>query len=255
MTISIALLQFNILWENKKENLNLVKGYLDKVENIDLIVLPEMFTTGFSMNAETLAEEQLNTSEETLATLIELAKKHRTAIATSWITKKENKFYNTLHFITPEQEVKIYNKRKLFRPGKEDLTYTKGEENLVVQYKGFNIYFQICYDLRFPELARNYNLQYDIGINVANWPSIRSKQWKALISGRAVENQAYFIGVNRTGKDKNGLFYSGNSLVADFNGNVLTELLGENQLQIITLDKEPLQDYREKFPVYKDFYN
>ncbi len=255
-TLTLGLFQFNIFWENKDANLRFIREETEKFfkkNTIDILILPEMFTTGFSMNAEVLSEELLNSEEKTLRFIVNLAKKHGIAVAGSWITKEDNRFYNTLHFVTPEGKIEIYHKHFLFRPGGETEVYSRGEKQLITEYKGWKLYFQICYDLRFPEWARNYDLKYDIGINVANWPSLRSNQWKSLIQARAIENQAYFVGVNRTGKDANNLFYSGNSLVADYTGKIPTEILHENLIAKTVLQKTPLEAFRRSFPVWKDF--
>ncbi len=255
-TLTVALFQFNIFWENIEANLDFVHNKTEeffKKHSPDVLILPEMFTTGFTLNARTLAEKLLNKNEKTLAFVLKLARKHSTAVVGSWITKKEKFFFNTLHFVTPEGKIEIYHKHFLFRPGNETEVYTPGEKQLIINYKTWKLYFQICYDLRFPEWARNHGLKYDVGINVANWPSLRSDQWKTLLQARGIENQAYFIGVNRTGKDGNGLFFSGNSQASDFAGKVLTEILHENYISQVTLQKTPLLAFRNAFPVWKDF--
>ncbi len=196
--LRISMIQSHIIWEDREENLGYYGELLRRVSGrTDLAVLPETFTTGFSMDVEKQADTM---DGRTVPTIKEWAKKYKLAVAGSFIAKDNGKFYNRAFFITPEGEEYYYDKRHLFRMAEEDKHFSAGDKRLIVPYKGWNICLQVCYDLRFPVWSRNVNNEYDLLIYVANWPEARKKAWKALLHARAIENMAYVCGVNRVGR-------------------------------------------------------
>ena len=211
-----TLIQAPLIWEKPEENLNYFENEILNLPSTDLVVLPEMFTTGFSMDVS-----QTDDGKPTLTWMKKMAKKHQFAICGS-IKIKENKFfYNRLYFITPQEEVLFYNKRHLFSLANEDKVYTKGTQKVIVNYNHWKICLQICYDLRFPVFSRNVE-NYDLLIYVANWPITRINAWDALLKARAIENMCYTIGVNRTGIDANKISYNGHSQIVDYLGNYIS---------------------------------
>ncbi len=249
--LRISFLQFPIEWEQKEKNLVSCESRLKKAKGkTDLVVLPEMFTTGFSMNAAALAEEMTG---KTVSTVKRWANTYNLAITGSFIAHEEEHFYNRAFFITPDGQVYHYDKRHLFSMAGETHTYTAGNERPVILYKGWNICLQICYDLRFPVWSRNQDNEYDLLIYMANWPEVRSAVWQPLLQARAIENQAYVCGVNRTGIDGKGFNYAGGSVLFSPKG----EMLGcaysrKHCLLTRTLSAEKLMTFRRKFPVAND---
>jgi len=253
--LEVALVQANQVWENKQENLNHFSAILENIGQVDLILLPEMFHTGFSMQAKFLAEE--TESSLGIAWLKETAKKHSCAIYTSLIIKEQERFYNRGVFVFPTGEIKTYDKRKSFGLAGEDEVFTAGEKESIVRFKDWNFQLQICYDLRFPEIVRNRILPegipaYDVILYVANWPEKRKEHWNTLLKARAIENQAYVLGVNRVGSDNKNQVYSGNSAAIDALGH--TEMSEENKEEILfyTLRKEPHLLVLQTLPFLKD---
>jgi len=252
--LKVTLIQANQIWENKVANYENYLQLIKKIEEpTDLIILPEMFDTGFSMNIK-LAEDWKNNSS--LEFLKRIASDNKAAIYTSLMTKENNLFYNRGVFVFPDGKVSYYDKRKSFGLGGEDKFFTAGTKETIVAYKNWNLNLQICYDLRFPEMARNFeekgSPKYDLLLYVANWPSKRAEHWKILLKARAIENQTYVIGVNRVGNDNNGLTYSGDSMVIDSQGSV--ENLLENQLVCTTtLSKLTLNKTRVSLPFLRDY--
>ena len=206
--IKIASIQTNIVWENPKANKLEYDKIFQSIEAVDLIVLPEMFTTGFSMKTENIAE---NNSGDTLLWLQEHSNSLDTCILGSIPIKENNKFFNRLYVVKPN-EIRYYDKRYLFSMALEDENYSKGNKNLIFEINGWKINPLICYDLRFPLWSRNKfsnnSYKYDMLIYVANWPAARTSAWTNLLSARAIENSAYVIGVNRIGKDGNKIQYN-----------------------------------------------
>jgi predicted amidohydrolase len=252
--IRVTLVQTNQIWEDKEANLKHFESHLDQIDQpTDLIVLPEMFHTGFTMNAKPLAEKM---DGRGITWLKSQAKKKDAALVASLIIEEDNAFFNRMVFVTPDGAIDWYDKRKLFGLAKEDKYYSRGKKNLVVQYKGWKILLQVCYDLRFPENARNRvvkdNYDYDAIIYVANWPEKRSLHWKVLLQARAIENQCYVVGLNRVGKDANDLSYSGDSCIISPLGNVEQYASHEEILLNDMLEADVLQETREKLPFLKD---
>ena len=218
------------------------------MEEVDLIVLPEMFSSGFTMNPKAVAETM---NDETIAWLQHLAKAKDCAITGSLVIEENGKYYNRLVFVYPNGELKTYDKRHLFTLAGEDKVYTAGKEKLIIEYKGFRICPLICYDLRFPVFARNVE-DYDVLLYVANWPKPRINAWDILLKARAVENMSYAIGVNRIGMDENELEYVGHSQAVDFLGNYLLEAQETDGVFIVELDKEKLLETKNKLAFLED---
>ncbi len=248
--LNIAMIQANLHWEDAEANRELFSEEISKVsDEVELIVLPEMFTTGFSMNAEKLAEE---TEAETLNWMQKIAKSKSSAITGSVIITENGNYYNRLYFVFPDGSYKLYDKRHTFTLAKEDQTYTAGTERLIVDYKGWKICPLICYDLRFPVWARN-TVDYDLLIYVANWPEKRVNAWDALLKARAIENMSYCIGLNRTGEDGDGYVYNGHSAAYDPLGKELTKLDRSDAFTTeFSIDKTSLNEIRNKLKFLQD---
>jgi predicted amidohydrolase len=248
--LKIGLVQSDLVWENPEQNrINFTKKIDAITEEVDLFILPEMFTSGFTMNANKVAETMQG---ETVMWMKNLAAKKHAAIVGSSVIKEYDRFYNRLLFVEPSGNVSTYNKRHTFTLVGEDKTYTAGTEKLLVHYKGWKISPLICYDLRFPVWSRNVD-DYDVLIYVANWPKPRVLAWDALLKARAIENMCYCIGVNRVGIDGVNSEYSGHSAVYDVLGHRLTDFKsGKEQIQIVTLEKRHIQAYRNKLKFLDD---
>lgn len=247
----ISIIQTDIVWENKQENLRLLRRKLEALRGTtEVVVLPEMFSTGFSMNSKALAEPG---NGETITSLKQWAAEFRLAIAGSFIASDKEQYYNRAFFLTPEGEEHYYDKRHLFRMGRESKHFSAGNDRTIFSYKGWNICLLVCYDLRFPVWSRNVNNEYDLLIYVASWPASRRLAWDVLLRARAVENLCYVCGVNRVGTDGHELTYNGGSVVYSPKGEVLASAT-DNKEEIATaaIDPAALQSFREKFPVWKD---
>jgi omega-amidase len=247
--MKIAILQSSLFWENTTAN----RKYFDEkinaiTEKVDLIVLPEMFSTGFTMNAAAVAETMQG---ETIVLLQTLAKAKNCAIIGSLVIKENNNFYNRLLFVSPSGEMQFYDKRHLFTLAGEEKIYTPGNQKLIVDYLGFKICPLVCYDLRFPVFARNVE-EYDILIYVANWPKVRINAWDILLKARSVENMCYTIASNRIGIDGNNFEYVGHSQVVDSLGNYLLEPQEKEGVFVVEIDKEKLVENRKKFGFLND---
>lgn len=249
-TLRVSLVQYDIAWEHKQVNLDYVENVIiGLVGQTDVVILPEMFSTGFSMNSQNLAE---TIEDNTISSIKRWAKLYDVAICGSYIAQEESNFYNRGFFITPDKE-HYYDKRHLFRMGDEPKSFSAGEKHLVFEHKGFNICLLICYDLRFPVWARNVDNEYDLLIFVASWPASRAKVWDILLPARAVENMSYVCGVNRIGVDGNGLVYNGGSKMIDAKGEIiLATSLNQEQVDTVYISKSELEHFRLKFPVWKD---
>jgi omega-amidase len=247
--LRIALLQADLLWENSEANLNQFNEQLENIHKADLIVLPEMFNTGFTQNVASMAQ---SISGEARAWMEKKAKEKSATIMGSIIVKEHNQYYNRLIMATPVGEIKCYDKRHLFRMGGEHENFTAGKYQTIFELSNWRIKPLICYDLRFPIWSRNQN-NYDLLVYVANWPKPRREVWKTLLKARAIENQCYVIGVNRIGIDGMGIEYAGDSMVVDYKGNIMSELPdGKTGIIETTLLLSALHEFRNKFPVYLD---
>ena len=248
--LKIALIQSDLVWENPSQNrLNFTKKIDSIKEEVDVIILPEMFTTGFTMNAETIAETM---DGETVSWMKDLASKTDAAIIGSIVISENNKFYNRLFFVEPSGYIASYDKRHTFTLVGEDKTYTAGKEKVILHYKGWKIRPLICYDLRFPVWARNFE-DYDVLLYIANWPKPRVTAWDALLKARAIENMCYCVGVNRVGVDGVNSIYSGHSAAYDVLGELITSFNpNEEDTQIVTLEKRHIQAYRKRLKFLDD---
>jgi Predicted amidohydrolase len=249
--LRISMVQTSILWENKGGNLSAFEKQLARLKGrTDIAVLPETFTTGFSVNIAALAD---NMAGDTITAVKSWAKKYGFAITGSLFAEDNGLFFNRAFFVTPEGDIYTYDKRHLFRMGNEHKIFSAGEKLTIVRYKDWNICLQICYDLRFPVWSRNVNNAYDLLIYMANWPDPRINVWNTLLPARAIENCCYVCGVNRVGTDGMGLVYSGCSSIYDPKGDRIAHA-PKNKIMTRTcvLDKGSLDRFREKFPVWKD---
>jgi len=246
--MNVLLLQTDIKWQQPEYNRVRAKELIDASPEVDMIILPEMFTTGFCMLPKGIAE---NADTETLDWMRMVAEEKNAAIGGSVATIENNKYYNRFYFVKPDGSYTTYNKRHLFTYAGEDKEYAAGEERVIVEYKGFRILLQICYDLRFPVFARN-NGDYDIAVYVANWPTSRIEAWNALLRARAIENVCYVVAVNRTGDDPINE-YSGGTALINYLGRTIIEA-GKNKEETISgnLDIQALRDFRKSFPALQD---
>lgn len=251
--LNFTLIQPNIVWEDKSANLKQYEDYINKVkERKEIVVLPEMFSTGFSMAPERLAETM---GGDTVQWMKRIAKNHRCILTGSVIIEEEGKYYNRMLWVQPDGKIGHYDKRHLFAYAGEEKHYHAGDNRLIVSVKGIRICLQICYDLRFPVWSRNNKAVYDVLLYVANWPERRSMPWKALLQARAIENMSYVIGVNRVGEDGNGINHSGDSSVFSPLGEQLWQVSNKEVCHTITIDKQEVIDARERFPFLDDADN
>lgn len=246
--LRLALVQTSIIWEDPPQNIKNISKKLEALNtDVDLIALPEMFTTGFTMNPENL---QNYDGDKTVNWMQEMAKSKNAAILGSFPYQENNEYTNRLYFVTPDGETNWYNKRHTFTLAGEDKVYKSGRKRLIVNFKGFKICPLICYDLRFPVWSRN-NEGYDVLLYVANWPTPRIAAWDCLLKARAIENMTYCVGLNRIGEDENGLKYPGHSAVYDSLGNqkVYSE---EEEILYSTLTKAHIDETRDKLQFLSD---
>ncbi|HLP12514.1 MAG TPA: amidohydrolase [Flavobacteriales bacterium] len=249
-SLNLTLVQANLAWEDKTNNKATFDKLFSTIKKTDIIILPEMFLTGFSMNAKLLAETMEGESVTWMKTK---AKKLKAVVCGSLIIKENKKNYNRFVWAMPNGEIYTYDKRHLFSPGDENNHYTKGKDKVLINYKGWNIAPFICYDIRFPVWSRNINAETDLMLYVANWPAPRNNAWEQLLIARAIENQCYVAGVNRIGKDIRKVDHLGNSSVTDFLGKtILKGPVSKSWVKQITIFKKPLNEYREKLPFWKD---
>ncbi len=252
--LKVALVQANQVWEDKLANFENYTVLLKNVD-VDLIVLPEMFQTGFSMNTTKLAEEwQKSPSVDWLTSL---SRSKNSAIYTSLMIAENGNYYNRGVFVYPSGDIKVYDKRKTFSLAGENKFFNSGKNETIVEYLGWKIQLQICYDLRFPEISRNYLLPnltpaYDVLLYVANWPEKRVSHWNALLKARAIENQAYVLGTNRVGVDANDIVYSGDTQILNAIGEVIDLNIREENVLITTLKKDSLNSVRKTLPFLSD---
>ena len=247
--MKVAVIQSPLVWEDPQLNRNYFEAKINTiVSEVDLIVLPEMFNTGFTMQAEAVAETMQG---QTMLWLQSLAKARKCAITGSLIVTEDGKFYNRMVFVFPTGEVQQYDKRHLFTLAGENVVFTAGTEKIIIEYKGWKICPLICYDLRFPIFSRNTE-NYDMLIYVANWPKTRINAWDTLLKARAIENMSYTIGVNRLGVDGTNLEYVGHSQIVDYLGNSVLEPQKGEGVFIAELDKNRLLDTRKKLDFLKD---
>lgn len=247
--LNVALVQRALAWEDPATNREQIAADLETLPaNTDLVVLPEMFTTGFSMNSDSIAEDD---AAVTLPWMQQLAARHDIAITGSLATRSGGAKLNRMLFVKPDGSCSHYDKRHLFRMSGEHEHYAPGDERLVVEWRDWRLCPMICYDLRFPVWTRNRG-DYDLLLFVANWPSKRSRHWRQLLIARAIENQAGCIGVNRIGRDGNDLDYSGDSLAVAADGEILRDCESAQGVFSTRFDYAAMQTYREKCPFQRD---
>ena len=248
--LHVVGIQADLVWENPTQNLDFFEEKIKTLsKKTDLVVLPEMFTSGFTMKPEKVAEKM---NGNAVSWMQKMASENDIAICGSLVILEKGNYYNRLIFVNPSQKIETYDKRHSFTLAGEDKVYTSGSEKLIVTYKGWKICPLVCYDLRFPVWARNTE-NYDLLIFMANWPVTRIKAWETLLKARAIENMSYVIGVNRTGKDANDYKYSGNSLIVDYFGEEISNLQN-NEVGIVkaTLVKTEQDRIRKKLGFLND---
>ena len=250
--LRVTTIQTDLIWQNKAANLekfdNLLRGPLRG--ETDVIVLPEMFTTGFSMSPETFAEPM---NGATMDFLKRKSSELNAAITGSFICVENNKYYNRLVWMQPDGQFWTYDKRHLFSLANEQNHYSAGQKQLQIEWRGWTIRPMVCYDLRFPVWSRNVSPNYyELAIYVANWPERRRFPWQSLLTARAIENQAYIIGVNRIGADGNGVSHSGDTMVVNYAGETLQHRAYTEGVETTTLSKTDLMDFRKKFTFLAD---
>lgn len=247
--LTVTLIQTALHWENKEKNLSMFTDKLNTITSpTDVVLLPEMFATGFSMQSALLAEAM---NGPTVKWMKEQAARLNAVVCGSFIAHNNGKYYNRLVWMQPDGNYHTYDKRHLFRMGDEQQHYSAGDKRLLVQWKGWRICPMVCYDLRFPVWVRNRN-DYDVLFFVANWPERRAAHWKLLLQARAVENISYCLGVNRVGDDGKGIYHSGDSSVFSARGEQLWQQSHREEIKTITLSKQDLLDYRKSFPAQLD---
>ena len=254
-TLQFSLIQSSLFWEDKGANLDMLAQKIRSIEQpTEIIVLPEMFTTGFSMQPEKFAETMEGPSVDWMR---RLSQEKKAIITGSLIIEEKGNYYNRLIWMLPNGQLGYYDKRHLFAFAGEDQHYSAGNKRLIASVKGWKINLQICYDLRFPVWARQQSTEdadkeYDVLLYIANWPEKRSHAWKTLLTARAIENQCFTIGVNRVGLDGNNIAHSGDSMVVGPLGEVLYHCAYEEDIFHIHLQKEEVNNTRERFPFWKD---
>ena len=269
-SLTITIIQPNLQWENKRANLAMLSQKIKNIkEKTEVVILPEMFSTGFSMHPEVLAEKM---GGETMQWMKKISSDKKIILTGSIIIEENEKYFNRLIWMLPNGEYGYYDKRHLFAYAMEHQHYTAGSKRLIAQVKGWKINLMVCYDLRFPVWARQspssnpvrpgtgglspgkegQGQEYDVAVYIANWPEKRNLAWKTLLQARAMENQCYVIGVNRVGEDGNKIHYSGDSMIVDPLGEILYQKANEEDIFTHTLQKEKLNEVREKFPFWKD---
>ncbi len=252
--LTVTLVQAEQVWEDKAANLKHYETLLGELSDTELILLPEMFHTSFTMNAAAHAEKL--SDGEGINWLKQMARLKQSCIYTSLIIEENNAFYNMGVFVRPDGKMETYAKRKTFGLAREDQHFKAGYKEQIVELNGWKLQLQICYDLRFPEIVRNRMINetpaYDVILYVANWPEKRSAHWKSLLQARAIENQCYVVGVNRVGKDGNDLVYSGDSGVYDPLGELDPLKPHTEQVKTVQLDVNVLKNTRSTLPFLKD---
>jgi omega-amidase len=253
-SLTITGIQTNLSWENPAANRDMLEAKINSLkEKTEIVLLPEMFNTGFSLNPKNLAETM---EGETIQWMKKIAAEKKIILAGSLIIESEGHFYNRLVWMLPTGDYGVYDKRHLFAYAGENKEFTPGTKRLIASVKGWKINLLVCYDLRFPVWARQSASPegpgYDVLVYVANWPERRNQAWKTLLQARAIENQCYVIGVNRVGYDGNNNYHSGDSMVADPLGEILYTRAHEEDIFTFTLQKEKLEEVREKLPFWKD---
>ncbi|HRP56537.1 amidohydrolase [Agriterribacter sp.] len=259
--LSVTTIQTPLYWEDKPANLQMLEEKVNAIEGkTEIVILPEMFSTGFSMRPEVLSEKMDGTTIEWMKTV---AARKRVILTGSVIIEEDGSYFNRMIWMLPDGNCGYYDKRHLFAYASEDRSYTAGKKRLIASVKGWKINLQVCYDLRFPVWVRQRSFprqgdgmtthnEYDLIVYVANWPERRNHAWKTLLQARAIENQCYVAGVNRVGNDGNGIYHSGDSMIVDPLGEVLYTQAHKEDVHTAILYKEKLEEVRTRFPFWKD---
>ncbi|HOP62663.1 MAG TPA: amidohydrolase [Spirochaetota bacterium] len=248
--LRLTVIQSEIIWHSPGDNIKLYGSLVDEIAGAtDFVLLPEMFTTGFTMDPEKIACDM---NGEAVAAMISWSRALNAFVAGSIIIKENNMFFNRFIAVSPAGELFHYDKRHLFRMAGEDKVYTSGSENIIIDIMGWKVRPFVCYDLRFPVWSRNPEEKYDLAVYVANWPAVRSLHWETLLRARAIENQCYVAGVNRTGIDGNRVKYSGGSSVIGFRGEELYNAGDKPDVHTVELPYRELAEYRQGFPAWMD---
>ena len=255
--LRVTLIQADLHWQNPTANLAMLEEKIWEIEGgTDLIILPEMFTTGFTMEVRSLAEPMNFTATKWMK---QQAAQTGAVVTGSVIIKENEQFFNRLLWVEPDGTIDTYDKRHLFRMANEDDTFTMGQKRIVKVWKGWKICPLICYDLRFPVWSRNTSsdhvMEYDLLLYVANWPAARISAWDTLLQARAIENLSFVAGVNRTGQDGNGIAYNGHSVIIGPKGTHTRQLTDQEVILTEVLSGTELINFREKFPAYLDTDN
>jgi len=256
-TLTITGIQTILNWEKPAANRSMFEEKIKNIkEKTEIIILPETFSTGFSMKPNELAETM---EGETINWMKRIASEKKSIITGSVIIKENENYFNRLIWMLPNGQSGLYDKRHLFAYAGENAEFTSGTKRLIASVKGWKINLLVCYDLRFPVWARQQaqedEPEYDLLIYVANWPERRNHAWKTLLQARAIENQCYVVGVNRVGKDGNNIYHSGDSMVVDPMGEILYTKAHEEDIFTVTLQREKLEEVRAKLPFWKDSDN
>jgi len=248
--LNISLFQTNPVWQDAEANIKILDEWFEKIPaETHIVILPEMFLTGFSMDVDKISQEMNGMA---IQWLISKAKFKRISIMGSLTIKENDHFYNRLLIASSDGSMQWYDKRHLFRMGEEQEHFSPGRTNIISQLKGWNIMPLVCYDLRFPVWSRNHGLKYDLLVYVANWPQARHEAFLTLLKARSIENQCYVAAVNRVGIDGKGIKYSGDSVLIDPKGNFLGDSFQSEGIVNGTLSLKELNEYRQKFPAYLD---
>ncbi|MFK5894806.1 MAG: amidohydrolase [Pseudomonadota bacterium] len=247
--LSITLIQSDIVWEDYQANINNFEKKIKQANETDLVILPEMFSTGFSMNPKPIAQTMDGPVVEWMR---ETAIKRNISIAGSIIIEDQGEYYNRFIWASADGSLHKYDKKHLFSFAGEDKHFSMGSEKLIVKIKNWKVATFICYDLRFPMWSRNIKEDYDLAIYIASWPEKRSEHWKVLLTARAIENQSYVVGLNRVGEDGNKISYSGDSMIVDPLGEMLFQEAYEETTYKHVLNKTKLNNIRQSFPFLKD---
>ncbi len=253
-SLNVCLIESDIIADNKEQNLKNIKEKIDKLPNQnDLVVVPELFTTGFINSVEqSMAVAERNTGD-TISELSRISQKYSCGICGSYLANTVGKLFNRAFFVEPNDET-FYDKRHLFTMGGETEVISQGyKESPIVRFRGFNIKMIVCYDLRFPVFCRNVKNNYDVLVVVANWPKARFNAWKSLLVARAIENCCYVCAVNRCGTDSAEVDYGcGSSMIIDFKGQIISQTTEESNVALASLSLDKLNNFRQKFPVWND---
>ena len=251
--LKIAILPYDVAWGDKEENLLSIGERLRRVDsNTDIVVLPELFTTGVVSDSSMVVNLAETNQDKTIRTMMYWAYEHKFAICGSFLATTSGNYYNRAFFIEPSGEVTFYDKRHLFSLEGEPEHFVQGKNKCeIIRYRGWNIFIVLSNDIRFPIWCRNIENQYDIMITIASWPSLQAYSWRQLLIARAIENQAYVVGGNRGGSDDYGLYNVDDSICVDFKGNIISQIDTKNIIYA-HLSNEELKSFRQKYPNWKD---